>query len=97
MSNFVEGEREQTEELTQQALQLIAAGHNRPQGRLPYWLKNAVDWLARESFRAGYAHAHDRSTLPQKTPPGEAEDWDDGDTPIVEYEWEKADGPKTSK
>lgn len=63
MSHYVDGEEEQlelTDPLVDNARRELAKIMKRP---IPDPLTQLLQWLARESFRLGYQHAHDRSTL----------------------------------
>lgn len=61
-SLYVDGEEEQTEQIQiaakRQAQKLM-------QGRPPpEWLIALLQWATREAFRAGFAHAHSKNTVP---------------------------------
>ena len=63
MTQYVEGEEEQlllTEPLVHQAVAEFAKLAKRP---VPDRIAELLHWLARESFRLGYQHAHDRNTI----------------------------------
>lgn len=62
-TQYVEGEEEQlelAEPLVQQAVLEFAKLSRKP---VPEHVRELLKWLARESFRLGYSHAHDRNTM----------------------------------
>jgi hypothetical protein len=63
VSQYVDGEEEQlrlTDPLVDNARRELARLMKRP---IPDSMTQLLNWLARESFRLGHQHAHDRSTL----------------------------------
>jgi len=62
-TQYVDGEEEQlalAEPLVNDAVRQLARFSRTP---VPDHVRELLRWLAREAFRLGYQHAHDRSTL----------------------------------
>jgi hypothetical protein len=65
-TQYVDGEEEQlglAEPLVRQGQRQLAAIYRRP---VPDEVVELLRWIARESFRLGYGHAHDRNTMPEE-------------------------------
>lgn len=59
-TKYVEGEEEQLAMLLSMAVRALAKQSRTP---VPQDTRELLQWLAHESFRRGYSHAHTRSTL----------------------------------
>lgn len=71
-TQYVDGEEEQLElakPLVRHAVHELARASKTP---VPDHVRELLMWLAREAFRLGYQHAHDRNTLKQELRPDEA-------------------------
>lgn len=67
-SQYVEGEEEQLAMLLSMAVRTMAKQSRTP---VPQDTRELLQWLARESFRRGYNHAHTRTTLKDELSPDE--------------------------
>lgn len=78
MSNHIDGEEEQlelAEPLIQQAIGEFAKLSRRP---VPDRVAELLRWIARQCFRLGYQHAHERNTVKDNLWPHEEVTKNDG-------------------
>lgn len=69
-TQYVDGEEEQlelAEPLVRHAVRELARASKTP---VPDHVRELFAWLAREAFRLGYQHAHERNTLKKGLRPG---------------------------
>ena len=67
-TQYVDGEEEQLAPVVARSVSTLAKITKTP---VPDHVRELLQWLAREAFRRGYSHAHDRSTLKDGLRPDE--------------------------